>query len=513
MSLLIEALKRAEESKRQQTEQEPITLDISQETFSFEQTDKDLLLNLNEETPLILNDQIADETLLLDEELTLTFNFEEQIADANLLLEENVDLKQNIEIPQKIEKTNTYNSEWLPLDDLPSQEVKPNSKKEEIVIKSAISEEVPIKEEKKEIEKKPEKLLNIEETLSKPWTKEEQAAAAAELQAANSSASLKPLLGYLALLLFMIIVLGGGYFFVSQKVEELGKSSFATNQVTPLPAGGLAAKLAEVQKKSQQEQTVTQPQTVITQIPAVEEKPVIKPPVIPIKTEHNQRVENTPQLPSQPTPPPQSPQNTQATKRLKIEHNITTRQVDNRLQEAYQAYQQGNYAKAKKLYLAVLQEDNHSRDALLGLAGISAQNQQISQAKTYYQKVLQFYPKDAVAEAGLIDLQGEEMPENESTLKNQLNQQPESSHLQFVLGNFYSRQNRWGEAQQAYFEAYRRNNQHPDYAYNLAVSLDQLGKSQAALPYYQRALKLSANHHASFDLQVVKERISELEKS
>jgi len=515
MSLLIEALKRAEEAQRQQTEQELVAFDISQKPISLEQIDKELLLDLNEETPLILNDQTADETLLLEEASTLTFNFDEQIADANLLLDENVDSKSTLNTPQITEKSNSYNDIWLPLDDLPSQEIKPKLKKEEAITKPFVSEQVPMKEEKKEIkekiEKKPEKLLNIEETLSKPWTKEEQAAAAAELQAANSSASLKPLLGYMGLLIFMIILLGGGYFFVSQKAEELGKSSFATNQVTPLPAGGLAAKLAEIQKKSQQEQTVTQPQTVITQIPTVEEKTPVKTPIVPLKTENNQQVVNTSQTPTQPASPPQNTQTTKTTKRLKIEHNISTHLVDNRLQDAYQAYQQGNYTKAKKLYLAVLQEDNRNRDALLGLAGISVQNQQLNQAKTYYQKVLQFYPKDAIAEAGLIDLQGGEMPENESALKHQLNQQPESSHLQFVLGNFYSRQLRWGEAQQAYFEAYRRNNQHPDYAYNLAVSLDQLGKSQAALPYYQRALTLSTNHKAKFDSKIVEQRISELE--
>ena len=172
MSLLIEALKRAEEAQRQQTEQELVAFDISQKPISLEQTDKELLLDLNEETPLILNDQTADETLLLEEASTLTFNFDEQIADANLLLDENVDLKSTLNTPQITEKSNGYNDIWLPLDDLPSQEIKPKLKKEESITKPFVSEQVPMKEEKKEIkekiEKKPEKLLNIEETLSKP---------------------------------------------------------------------------------------------------------------------------------------------------------------------------------------------------------------------------------------------------------------------------------------------------------------------------------------------------------
>ncbi len=495
MSLLIEALKRAEEAKRQQTEQKSVTFDISQDHVSFEQPIEEPLLNL---------EQISDETLLL-EEPRVAFNFDEKITDINLSVSEETTLA-----PMKIkEKSNNYDIEWLPLEEIKLEEKPPIKPTLEIPSEKKYQEQQPKIEE---VAPKTEKVFNIEETFSKPWTKEEQAAAAAELQAARSSTSLKPLFGYLALLIVMLIILGSGYFFVSQKVEELGKSSFTTNQVQTLPSGGLAATLAEIQKKSQQEQTVTQPQTVITQIATPEEKPVVKSPIVPLKNEQNQLVTNTSQTPipasslSQTSPPAQT------SKRLKIEHNLETRHVDNRLQEAYQAYQQGSYAKAKKLYVAVLQGDKHSRDALLGLAGIAVQNQQLNQAKTYYQQVLEFYPKDAVAEAGLIDLQGGEMPENENALKNQLNQQPESSHLQFVLGNFYSRQQRWGEAQQAYFEAYRRNNQHPDYAYNLAVSLDNLGKSPAALPYYQRALMLSSTHKANFDSQIVQQRISELEK-
>lgn len=509
MSLLIEALKRAEQAKREQdllndseiAQEKPLTFETTEEPFLLKQPEE-ISLNLSEEN-LSLN-------LLEEKSIFLLNEQSEQLTDKDLLLDDlptdTISLLDNKENDLKFsEKTNSYNAEWLSLD-LDSQEIK--SKKKSIKPILETSPEEPVLQEKREKKEKEEvtskipNLLNIEETFSKPWTREEQTAAAAELQAAHSSASLKPLVGYFALLIVMLIILGGGYFFVSQKVEELGKSSFATNQVTPLPAGGLAAKLAEIQKKSQLEQQVIQPQTVITQTPVIEEKP-IKMATAPVQTE-------TPKT-SAPAAAPQTP-TPQATKRLKIEHNSANRPLDNRLQDAYQAYQQGNYMKAKKLYVAVLQEDKQSRDALLGLAAISVQNQQVNQAKQYYQQILRFYPKDAVAEMGLINLQESDIPESENTLKNQLNQQPESSHLQFVLGNFYSRQNRWSEAQQAYFEAYRRNNQHPDYAYNLAVSLDQLGKSPAALPYYQRALTLSANHKANFDSQTVQQRISELEK-
>lgn len=515
MSLLIEALKRAEESKRQQTNFEP-TLDLVQEEhLLLEQPTEEFALDLKEEITLNLNDTSSEETLILDENSNFAFNFDEQVEDAKLFIDpESIAFNED----KTHEKTMSYNAEWLPLEEITPEETP--FKKEELALKEkVIPESVEEKTTSSELyTSKPEKLLHIEEAYSKPWTKEEHAAAAAELQAASST-SLKALVGYLVLLITMLIILGGGYFFVSQKVDELSNSSFTTSQVTPLPSGGLAAKLAEIQKKSQQEQPITQSQTVITQV--TEDKTPLKSTLV-LKPEQNQKdISNT----STPAPTASQPQSTQtiisntppksepSNKRLKVEHNLSTPQkVDGRLQDAYQAYQQGNYNKAKNLYLTVLQGDKYNRDALLGLAGIAVQNQQITQARQYYQQVLQFHPKDSIAEMGLINLQETDSSDSENLLKNQLNQHPESPQLQFVLGNYYSRQHRWTEAQQAYFEAFRRNNQHPDYAYNLAVSLEQLGKSQAALSYYQRALKLSATHQANFDMSLVQQRISELEQ-
>ncbi|MCK5362085.1 MAG: hypothetical protein KAR22_03910, partial [Gammaproteobacteria bacterium] len=71
-------------------------------------------------------------------------------------------------------------------------------------------------------------------------------------------------------------------------------------------------------------------------------------------------------------------------------------------------------------------------------------------------------------------------------------------------------QNRWGEAQSAYFDAYRLQDGNPDYAYNLAVSLDQLGKAAAAAGYYRQALELAAENGAVFDQPSVRDRLLRL---
>lgn len=79
---------------------------------------------------------------------------------------------------------------------------------------------------------------------------------------------------------------------------------------------------------------------------------------------------------------------------------------------------------------------------------------------------------------------------SESRIKNMLAQQPDAANLHAALGNLYASRNQWSLAQAAYFDASRYAPNSTDYAFNLAVSLDQLGKSALALAQYQRALDL-----------------------
>ena len=79
-----------------------------------------------------------------------------------------------------------------------------------------------------------------------------------------------------------------------------------------------------------------------------------------------------------------------------------------------------------------------------------------------------------------------------------------------ALGNHYAVQARWSDAQAAYFKAYSADAGEPDYAYNLAVSLDQLHQPKLALEYYRRALALAANRAVGFNSAQVEARIREL---
>ena len=90
--------------------------------------------------------------------------------------------------------------------------------------------------------------------------------------------------------------------------------------------------------------------------------------------------------------------------------------------------------------------------------------------------------------------------------------------MSFALGNLYARQNRWNEAQNAYFDALLRAKSagggpiNPDYAYNLAVSLERINQLQAALEYYREAAEFSRNAIPGFDPALLNQRMTYLEQ-
>lgn len=193
---------------------------------------------------------------------------------------------------------------------------------------------------------------------------------------------------------------------------------------------------------------------------------------------------------------------------LKLVSRTPVAVVDPTLLAAYQAFSRGDDAAAQKQYRQVLQADVRNIDALLGMAAIALRQGRYADANGWYQKVLEIEPRNSTALSALANGQitndatgpntaGSDFAAAESRIKNLLAQQPEAANLHAALGNVYAAQNQWPLAQAAYFNASRFAANSADYAFNLAVSLDQLGKSELALAQYQRALSLLNNAGAS----------------
>ena len=198
-------------------------------------------------------------------------------------------------------------------------------------------------------------------------------------------------------------------------------------------------------------------------------------------------------------------------RRIAVVINESLRPADQLALKAYKAYKTRDFEAAKRLYKQAISVEPKHYDALLGLATTSTLLQDKTLATATYQEILRHYPNDPAALANLNQILAQgQVADIESELISLLDKQPGSAPLNFTLGNFYSQRKRWSDAQAAYFKAYSKHPDNPDYAYNLAVSLDHLGKFGIASEYYQKSLKNARQYPTKFNPDIVRKRLSEI---
>jgi hypothetical protein len=205
---------------------------------------------------------------------------------------------------------------------------------------------------------------------------------------------------------------------------------------------------------------------------------------------------------------------------LEISRTRGTRQVNPDLVAAYESLQSGDLATASRLYQQLLDLLPNNRDALLGLALIHQRQNESPRARDLYARLLQLNPRDALAHTGLLQtMQIADPAEHESALKALIGQYPDVAQLTLALGNLYASQQRWSEAQGAYYNALLTASRstggpvNPVYAFNLAISLEQLDKPKAALDYYRQAQALARVVRPDFDVQELNSRLAHLEQA
>ncbi len=184
--------------------------------------------------------------------------------------------------------------------------------------------------------------------------------------------------------------------------------------------------------------------------------------------------------------------------------------VTEKLEQAWQAYEASQYGRAKKMYKEILAIERNNRDAMLGLGAIAIIEKDNIKAKNIYTVLLERDPRDPIASAALASLRNSATAVDEKYLLETLQKNPDDAQLNFVLGNVYAQQGKWKSAQKSYFSAWQHDNGNADYIFNLAVSMDQLGKQQQAVAFYQKCLNRSVNKQVVFSREAVQKRITEL---
>lgn len=183
------------------------------------------------------------------------------------------------------------------------------------------------------------------------------------------------------------------------------------------------------------------------------------------------------------------------------------------LELGFAALTEGRMDEAAQAYTQALRGNPQERDALLGLAYIAHQQGRMDDASAYYRRVLRQEPGNPVARAGLLALNPQESgPDLASRAREVAEQNPKSAAAQSVLGHSLVRENRMGEARQAFQRAHLLEPLVPGHAFNLAVAFDRMHDYASARHYYELALahQAGAEPASSVPQAAVQARLAQL---
>lgn len=204
---------------------------------------------------------------------------------------------------------------------------------------------------------------------------------------------------------------------------------------------------------------------------------------------------------------------------INITRTDNAERVDPQLTQAYASYRGNDFIGARARYQQVLRDKPNNRDAMLGLAAVAMQLGDAPNARETYVKLLELDPRDVHARVGLLETMPASDPVMlESELRALFAAHPEVSQLAFALGNLFASQRRWSDAQQSYYDALLAAKAggsgpiSPDYAFNLAVSLERLNQLRPAYTFYREALEQSEHVSPGFDIRVLRERLDAIER-
>ncbi len=188
--------------------------------------------------------------------------------------------------------------------------------------------------------------------------------------------------------------------------------------------------------------------------------------------------------------------------------------ITDMLDEAKSHYDSGDLDGAEQTFRKILAEVPNNLNAMKGLAMVASESGRYRLSASIYLKVLELSPNDPVAISELISIHAVQ-PNSRLTkerLRSLIGRVPsQDGRVFFALGNLSAGEQDWHGAQASYFRALSAEPSNPDYAYNLAVSLEYLNKQRVALQYYRMARDLAVKAPHGFDGSVLATRILQLD--
>lgn len=184
------------------------------------------------------------------------------------------------------------------------------------------------------------------------------------------------------------------------------------------------------------------------------------------------------------------------------------------LQHAHRLMLADQLDAAATAYRKLTNHANARAAALLGLAYIAQRQSHPAEADRLYRQALRLQPQEASAQAALILLLANGTLLPAISLSQAWSQhEPQQALAHALHGQLLLRARRPAEARLAYQKACQLDAGNPGYAYNLAVSLDQLQRYQEALSWYARSLQLLGTERPAADQphpQFIQQRLQEL---
>ena len=184
---------------------------------------------------------------------------------------------------------------------------------------------------------------------------------------------------------------------------------------------------------------------------------------------------------------------------------------DLRLQ-AYEAFQQGDYAQSQQLYRKAALKYPRDIHVWLGLGATSLALGEKEAAFKYYQQALKLDQTNFNANKAVAMLTSQKDQNWLRQVKNLWLSAPKDPDINFMLGSYYAQKEDWLQAEKYFKAAASISPNASEIVLNYAVALDHLGNYAEAIRYYQKVLALKNTQDSLNSQESIKKRIQLLQQ-